>query len=201
MPKNKIFLFSLLIISILFVAGCAKDRCKDINCNDNNLCTVDTCKSDVGQCKNIQKTCLTGYSCNKQTGNCELIDKCKNVNCDDGNKCTDDSCDSKIGSCIHKLQTCPTGRSCDIKTGICLQNTQLDKIESAISEKIICIPKTCSQLGKGCGSWSDACGKMLDCGGCSSDQTCSNGNCITTATITSSNPMDKIETAIQNKLK
>lgn len=29
-----------------------------------------------------------------------------------------------------------------------------------------CIPKTCAQLGKSCGSWSDGCGGTVNCGTC-----------------------------------
>lgn len=40
-----------------------------------------------------------------------------------------------------------------------------------------CFPKTCSQLGYDCDSWSDQCGGTLNCGTCASGFTCSSGIC------------------------
>ena len=39
-----------------------------------------------------------------------------------------------------------------------------------------CVPMTCAKLGYNCDSWSDSCGKILNCGTCSG--TCTNGTCI-----------------------
>ncbi len=47
-----------------------------------------------------------------------------------------------------------------------------------------CTPKTCSQLGKQCGSWSDGCSGTLDCGTCQSGYSCSNGLCAQQANAT-----------------
>ncbi|MBS3079124.1 putative metal-binding motif-containing protein [Candidatus Pacearchaeota archaeon] len=42
-----------------------------------------------------------------------------------------------------------------------------------------CVPKTCSQLEKQCGSWSDGCGGTVSCGGCQNGYGCNlNGKCI-----------------------
>ena len=41
-----------------------------------------------------------------------------------------------------------------------------------------CIPKTCSQLGKQCGSWNDGCGATLNCGSCSTGSCNSTGQCV-----------------------
>jgi len=40
-----------------------------------------------------------------------------------------------------------------------------------------CTPLTCSQLGYNCGSWSDNCGNIISCGGCSTGYTCKEGVC------------------------
>ena len=45
-----------------------------------------------------------------------------------------------------------------------------------------CTPKTCSQLGKNCGSVDNGCGTSISCGTCTSGQTCTNGVCINQAT-------------------
>lgn len=44
-----------------------------------------------------------------------------------------------------------------------------------------CVPYTCSQLGYSCGSWSDGCGRTLDCGTCASGYTCTSGTCVAEA--------------------
>lgn len=43
-----------------------------------------------------------------------------------------------------------------------------------------CVPKTCTQLGRTCGSWSNGCTGTLNCGTCPTGKTCSStGSCIT----------------------
>ena len=44
-----------------------------------------------------------------------------------------------------------------------------------------CQSVTCAAIGAQCGSSSDGCGKMLDCGTCASPQVCSNHQCSTAA--------------------
>ncbi|VVB82737.1 Uncharacterised protein [uncultured archaeon] len=41
-----------------------------------------------------------------------------------------------------------------------------------------CTPKTCLEIGKTCGSWSNGCSSNLDCGTCPSGQQCIYGQCI-----------------------
>lgn len=48
-----------------------------------------------------------------------------------------------------------------------------------------CTPKTCSQLGKSCGTWSDGCTGNVNCGNCQSGYTCSDGICINETNQTS----------------
>ena len=43
----------------------------------------------------------------------------------------------------------------------------------------LCTSKTCAALGNyQCGSWSDGCGKTLNCGICASGKTCRDGQCV-----------------------
>ncbi len=44
-----------------------------------------------------------------------------------------------------------------------------------------CVSTTCAKLGYTCGSWSDGCGKTLDCSSCSSGYTCTSGTCVADA--------------------
>ncbi|MBU1129447.1 MAG: hypothetical protein KJ949_02330, partial [Nanoarchaeota archaeon] len=64
------------------------------------------------------------------------------------------SCDPDIGG------SCPTGYKCE--AGICVK----------------CVPKTCSDLEKECGTWSDGCGVNLNCGTCETNFNCVEGVCV-----------------------
>ena len=78
------------------------------DCDDNNVCTTDSCQA--GTCKQIpfQNCCQSDAECKGSTtckkatcldGSCTLINK----NCDDGIECTVDVCDEKDGACSHQL--------------------------------------------------------------------------------------------------
>lgn len=49
-----------------------------------------------------------------------------------------------------------------------------------------CIPQTCSGLGFDCGTYVESCGLTLNCGSCSSSQTCTNNVCTATSSSSSS---------------
>jgi len=61
------------------------------------------------------------------------------------------------GSCCGS-HCCAAGESCD-GSGLC------------------CTPDTCASLGIECGTASDGCGGEVSCGGCGSNETCSEGTC------------------------
>ena len=79
-------------------------------------------------------------------------------------------------------------------------NADIVSINSGGSDEIIinsnnyiggffsCIPDTCTSLGYSCGTWTENCGLILNCGSCSSGQTCSSGNCIATSGATTTTP-------------
>eukprot|EP01113_Clastostelium_recurvatum_P002585 TRINITY_DN1108_c0_g1_i1.p1 TRINITY_DN1108_c0_g1~~TRINITY_DN1108_c0_g1_i1.p1 ORF type:complete len:1586 (-),score=287.00 TRINITY_DN1108_c0_g1_i1:35-4792(-) len=69
-----------------------------VDCNDNNLCTVDTCSG--GLCAHTPVNCDDGDLCTTDTctsGNCTHTP----INCDDGNPCTTDTCLG--GVCLNTL--------------------------------------------------------------------------------------------------
>ncbi|MFT5429374.1 MAG: hypothetical protein ACI9OJ_000043 [Myxococcota bacterium] len=90
-------------------AGCAG---KALNCNDNNLCTDDSCVD--GQCSSVPNSgsCGDGNPC---TVGDTCIDKtCVGTlkSCDDANACTADSCDA--GTCFNVAAdgACDDGNPC-----------------------------------------------------------------------------------------
>jgi hypothetical protein len=53
-----------------------------------------------------------------------------------------------------------------------------------------CIPNTCGSLNYSCGSWVNGCEKVIFCGSCQSNQTCSGGGqCIFTTSTTTTLPI------------
>lgn len=123
--------------------GCVNN----IDCNDSNPCTTDTCNSGTCSYSPVSGCCLTNIECDD--GNACTTDACSNnvcthtaiscndnnacttdscnpqtgcfqtaVNCDDSNPCTVDSCDSQLG-CQHASVSCPQGQACNPANGQC----------------------------------------------------------------------------------
>lgn len=84
-----------------------------VNCDDNNPCTTDTCDPVAG-CQNTPVANGTACSDNNV---CTANDTCQGgvctgtpVNCDDNNQCTNDTCDP-VNGCMH--QNVPNGTLCN----------------------------------------------------------------------------------------
>ena len=91
------------------VAGAGK------SCDDNNVCTTDSCANNVCSNVNNKNPCNDGNACTL-TDACDGTGKCVGANpqkCTDGNPCTDDSCVPKSG-CAHKNNSgaCDDGNPC-----------------------------------------------------------------------------------------
>jgi len=114
--------------------SCSAGQCTGgtlLDCDDNNICTVDSCSTKSG-CKVVpqsgicndgdlctlndycfkmkcigtpvicnNKSCFDGV-CNDTSGLCDFLPK----NCDDGNECTHDSCNSDSGQCQFIANNC-----------------------------------------------------------------------------------------------
>ncbi len=107
--------------------GCVNKVCVSgsaVSCNDNNLCTNDSCDKVLG--------CVfaaNGVACSDGNA-CTVGDVCAAkacapgatpLVCDDGNFCTTDACDAKkgcYGVAIGDGQTCGTSATC--KAGVCV---------------------------------------------------------------------------------
>lgn len=112
-----------------FNTTCQAGICQgtDIDCNDGNTCTIDSC-NPVSGCMNTAEpdgtTCDDGTACTQddtcQAGTCNGTA----LACDDGNPCTDDACDDALG-CTNTNNTaacedgdpCTTGDTCS--EGVC----------------------------------------------------------------------------------
>ena len=101
---------------------CKGSKCvpgQKTNCNDNDVCTIDSCDTQTGSC--INKAVTNGDQFCTDNNECTTNDKCvigkcvgKQVECTDGNPCTDSTCDKKKG-CITKVldkSSCNDGNPC-----------------------------------------------------------------------------------------
>ena len=115
-----------------------EDECDaDSECNDNNVCTVDTCATSdsLRFCRFTPRTCDDGDPCTvdfctdhvvgcqsrpRPSTFCDdgvscTVDECiagvgcrsTAGSCDDGQTCTQDTCDLDLGHCVHSV--CPAG--------------------------------------------------------------------------------------------
>ncbi len=86
-----------------------------VNCNDDNVCTNDTCDPDTGCVSTLNTApcddgdlCTTGDTCH--LGECLGTG---NLHCDDGNICTDDSCAPEAGcQFVSNSAACDDGNAC-----------------------------------------------------------------------------------------
>jgi len=89
-------------------------QCLPKDCNDQNVCTQDSCADGV--CSHTNIPC-TPNAC--QTATCDPVNGCKYTQrnattyCDDLNPCTLDTCDNTLG-CLHNNLTCtlPNATAC-----------------------------------------------------------------------------------------
>jgi len=152
---------------------CSDGACANVSCFNNSQCddinihTEDKCTNPgtiTSSCSYTTILCLNNGECgtNGFIGNlfCQngsvfqnfLTFTCNNPGA--GNSyCSNSTIDLLNKTCTY-AQTCSNGQ--------CVNN---------------CMPKTCSQLGKNCGFWSDGCGTNISCGTCAYGKTCNNGVC------------------------
>jgi hypothetical protein len=132
--------------------------CQDTDCNDNNLCTTDTCDTGTHTCVHDEVDCddnnaCTIDSCDPQVG-CVHVDdpNCgggcsSDAECDDANACTDGRCVD--GLCEHNPISCDDGNpctadSCDQANGC--QHTPIDgccRSSADCNDNIACTVDEC----------------------------------------------------------
>jgi hypothetical protein len=152
------------------------------NCNDNNVCTTDTCDPQKpGGCVNTNNN----DPCN-DSDECTTNDACSNgacvggpePNCDDNNVCTTDTCDSqKPGGCVNTNNTgpCDDGNGCTVgdvcSDGICTSGAQKD-----CNDFNECTDDTCLSPSGDCQNLNNA--EPCDDGNvCTVDDRCGDGDC------------------------
>ena len=147
--------------------SCFQGTCSggaELNCNDANQCTADSCNPDSGcQHSPVNGGCNDGDSC---TGPDACFDgQCAAgppLNCDDNNQCTADNCDSALG-CTHLYldQGCDDGNQC----------TMGDHCEGGL-----CLPSSMLGCDDGNPCTDDSCNSQTGCLHTHNNAACSDGN-------------------------
>ncbi|MHC5111994.1 MAG: hypothetical protein ACYTHJ_19195 [Planctomycetota bacterium] len=143
------------------VGGCSVDA----DCDDDNLCTTDTCtggscSNTAVDCTGLDTDCADGI-CNPANGKCEQQFLPSGTTCDDGVNCTtQDTCDGAgtcggmtldcsgldnpctIGACNESTGTCepdflPSGAACDDGSA-CTSADQCDGAGNCGGKEVIC---------------------------------------------------------------
>src|SRR5439155_1450478 len=171
------------------IPGCCST---DAECSDHDLCTgVETCNVRTGMCGhgtpvdcNDNNVC-TLDSCDPMTGMCHFAPQpgCCNTDadCDDGIACTEDTCDTGTHACSH-TDTCDDGvfcngvETCNTNTGMCGHGTPVNCDDSSP-----CTTDFCDQ-GIGCRHTPvpDCCVADGDCDDmsiCTGFETCVSNKC------------------------
>jgi len=167
-------------------AGNCVFNCAQLNCNDNNPCTNDSCNAQQGCLHaNNNNSCSDGNACNGnevcQNGACSNP---PDISCNDNNACTNDSCNPQNGTCNNAQVQCPGGQSC--QGGTCRVNQ-------------ICTPNATSCNGtqpQRCNAAGTALANIAACAGttatrcqggsvttqtCGTGTTCNAGQCVPNA--------------------
>jgi hypothetical protein len=154
------------------------------NCDDNNVCTTDSCAKDV--CSNVPNTA----PCNDGTV-CTLSDLCDGkgkcigsmpLKCDDGKVCTDDSCDKAAG-CINanNAAPCDDGQFCTIKD-TCKGGTCSVNAPNTCDDGNVCTNDACDAIGKKCVSTNNT-ANCDDGDKCTPTDKCALGKCVASKPI------------------
>jgi hypothetical protein len=154
-----------------------------LDCNDQNVCTVDSCDALIGCVSDAQAA--EGFPC--EDGDfCTIDDTCiagfcgpgLPISCDDGNMCTLDSCESETGACTHDAlgangMFCEDGDFCTLEDsclgGFCSPGTPID-----CDDQNVCTNDGCDPATGEC--FNDASG--TDGTPCEGGGTCQGGICL-----------------------
>jgi hypothetical protein len=163
--------------------ACASGLCKpgtQVDCNDNNPCTDDSCNAKLG-CVQVANT----LPCDADGSVCTAGDACKDklctagakLVCNDGNACTDDTCD-KVAGCQSTNNTapCDDGTVCT-SNDVCTAGQCVGKVTNC-DDGNACTSDSCDKV-KGCTFVAAGDGNLCSDGTvCTTDDTCAAGKCV-----------------------
>ena len=149
-----------------------------LNCNDGNICTADSCDAEVG-CEFLP----TDGACTDFNA-CTVGDACANgvcasggaLDCDDDNPCTVDTCHPAIGCEYTAIEgSCDDDNQCTetdtCENGECVGSDPLECIDGNPCTNDGCAPDTgCTFIA------NDA--SCDDADACTTQDQCSQGNCL-----------------------
>lgn len=149
---------------------CAAGVCQGTNfivCNDNNLCTDDSCNHNTGKCVSVNNAgaCTDGTPCTQGdlcvAGTC--IPGPAKV-CDDNNACTKDSCNASSGVCAaNPINGCG---------GFCAADSDCPAVAN------VCLNAVCDKAAGKCTTQAKANNTLCDDkNGCSGLSNCQQGVC------------------------
>jgi hypothetical protein len=150
----------------------------DLDCDDGNVCTDDSCVPATG-CTYVNNTA----PCNDGDA-CTTVDTCSAggcvggpaLECDDGNVCTDDSCDPASGcTYVNNTAPCSDGDVCTTDDtcsgGACVSGPPLVCNDGNVCTDDSCHPAT------GCTYVNNA-APCDDSDACTTNDTCADGACV-----------------------
>ncbi len=156
-------------------------------CNDDSVCTTDSCVTSTGKCK-FDAAPFEGGSCDADGSKCTVDDHCVAgkcavgttlLQCADSNPCTDESCDSAKGcvktnnnnSCDYDGDPCTPLDTC--KNGNCTLGPAKD-----CDDKNVCTLDKCDSATGNCVHPAKTDGANCEDGDmCTSNDTCKAGAC------------------------
>lgn len=168
--------------SLLCAPAVKVDCTTNVDCDDGNECTDDTCNTSTDHCMNPPTSCDDGDSCNGQE-TCDPVEGClpgTPKDCDDNNDCTDDSCDPTSGECSsvnNNTNTCDDGNICTAGDK-CINGNCLGKPDTAkCDDGNVCTDDSCDPgVVDGCVHTNNSV-PCDDGNACTGDGTCSDGQC------------------------
>ena len=157
-------------------------------CNDDNVCTDDSCDPGKGCVyKSIGNVCdLDENLCTVDVCQDSLCVNTDNVICDDGVDCTDDLCVFESGKCVFTVnqKSCDDGKpctadSCDLET---LKECIHEEIEDCCSTDVECDDEDSCTVNHQC--IKNTCTKGINVCECTKSGDCDDKNLCTTDTCT-----------------
>jgi hypothetical protein len=155
------------------------------DCDDNNVCTTDSCVVATGECLHSPNAqpCDDGNPCTE--GDVCSLGTCKSgspKDCDDGNSCTEDFCNSK-GECKNEplAGPCDDGNACTVGDVCIGGKCQPGKPLPCIDDNP-CTDESCNPAS-GCVVTNNT-NPCTDNDQCTQTDSCSGGKCVGTSPLT-----------------